>query len=636
MVIKLAEKMGFRNYARYAAFESGIPENRHYNAVVEVNGIPYICETSFEGRHWYARPYPDGIMYSQLSDSEVSYNEYLGFDTSVVIPAVIDGFRVVSIGDNAFARKNVVKITLAEGITKLGYLSLYSAEELVELVLPSTLSEIEPFSFSGAIKLKTVNISKNNPYMKFQDGMVLSKDGTRVIIAAPAAMKGSIIIPHSVTTINEDAFGYCLDMFSVTIPGSVSVVPMGAFFRCERLRSIILEEGITEIHDHAFEGSNAYRSHDFYKNTIIRIPKTVSVIEPEALDISANVTIIGERGSYAETYANNNGLVFAEANNGAENVIPSVTVSIDNVVAMAGDKVYVSMVLSGNPNIAFAEAEFIDFAVENSIYIMGCVPEEEWNPMWGSYESGNGSGVGFYDNRSGGTINGVKLFLVFNIARNVEVGTYKIEPDYFWAMTADGTYLELKTVNPGTITIVDKATLFNGASSWAVESIKDATLRGLATNELITDFQSPTTRAEFCRAAIHFLIKCGYDIDSVTPKLFSDTSDREIGIAAALGITSGTDTVKNLFSPDSTLTREQAAGMLRNVLRVIEADVKSYGIEWIDSNDISNWAKEPIDVMYSIGIMSGTSTAGNIFSPQRPYTHEQSILTLLSMWYYLK
>jgi murein DD-endopeptidase MepM/ murein hydrolase activator NlpD len=45
----------------------------------------------------------------------------------------------------------------------------------------------------------------------------------------------------------------------------------------------------------------------------------------------------------------------------------------------------------------------------------------------------------------------------------------------------------------------------------------------------------------------------------VTSKLFADTSDRDIGIAAAIGITSSTDSVKNLFNPNNTLTREQAA-----------------------------------------------------------------------------
>jgi ABC-type antimicrobial peptide transport system ATPase subunit len=159
---------------------------------------------------------------------------------------------------------------------------------------------------------------------------------------------------------------------------------------------------------------------------------------------------------------------------------------------------------------------------------------------------------------------------------------------------------------------------------------------GLATVELDINYQTSTTRDEFCRAAVNFLRKYGYDVDSVTPKSFSDTTDKDIGIAAALGITSGTDTAKNLFSPDGTLTREQAATMLHNVMNVICKTAPTSGVVWTDAKDISSWAKEASDIMYSAKIMGGTSTTELVFSPKTPYTHEQSIITLVNLWEYVK
>ncbi|GHV17889.1 hypothetical protein FACS189425_05170 [Clostridia bacterium] len=137
---------------------------------------------------------------------------------------------------------------------------------------------------------------------------------------------------------------------------------------------------------------------------------------------------------------------------------------------------------------------------------------------------------------------------------------------------------------------------------------------GLATVDLTNGYQAATTRAEFCRAAVNFLRKYGYDVDSITPKLFEDTADKDIGIAAALTITSGTDTAKNLFSPDGTLTREQAATILRNVMNVIEADTTPpTGVLWADAKDISSWAQAAADVMYSAKVMGGTSTIPRIW-----------------------
>jgi len=172
-------------------------------------------------------------------------------------------------------------------------------------------------------------------------------------------------------------------------------------------------------------------------------------------------------------------------------------------------------------------------------------------------------------------------------------------------------------------------------SAWAVNSVNTAKSLGLATPELTNGYQAATTRAEFCRAAVNFLRTYGFDVDSVTPKLFNDTNDTDIGIAAALGITSGTDAEKNLFSPNGTLTREQAATMLRNVMNVIGLDTSApSGVLWTDANGISSWAQSAVDVMYNAKIMNGTSSTSLVFSPKTSYTHEQSIITLVNLWEY--
>ncbi|NLK86460.1 MAG: DUF4832 domain-containing protein [Clostridiaceae bacterium] len=116
---------------------------------------------------------------------------------------------------------------------------------------------------------------------------------------------------------------------------------------------------------------------------------------------------------------------------------------------------------------------------------------------------------------------------------------------------------------------------------------------------------------------------------------FTDTSDPAIRAAAALGITSGTG--NGTFSPDAPLTREQAATMLTNVLKIIGENTSSApAVKWSDDKSISSWAQSAADVMYSYKIMSGTSATDLVFSPKSPYTHEQSLLTLNNLWKYLE
>ncbi|NLV35156.1 MAG: DUF4832 domain-containing protein [Clostridiaceae bacterium] len=115
---------------------------------------------------------------------------------------------------------------------------------------------------------------------------------------------------------------------------------------------------------------------------------------------------------------------------------------------------------------------------------------------------------------------------------------------------------------------------------------------------------------------------------------FSDTSDPVIRAAAALGITSGTG--NSTFSPDAPLTREQAATMLANVLKIIGVNTAPpNGVAWTDANSISSWAKTSVDMVYDYKIMKGTGSTSLVFSPSTAFTHEQSLLTLNNLWKYL-
>ncbi|GHU97211.1 hypothetical protein FACS1894208_12520 [Clostridia bacterium] len=176
--------------------------------------------------------------------------------------------------------------------------------------------------------------------------------------------------------------------------------------------------------------------------------------------------------------------------------------------------------------------------------------------------------------------------------------------------------------------------LGNLPSSWAVDSVEKATSLGLATDDLTNGYQAPTTRAEFCRAAVNLLRKYGHEFDETAPQMFDDTDDYEIGVTAALGIVAGTG--NNNFTPNNPLTRQEAATLLRNVLNVLGIDTALPSvILWSDTKDIASWAQSAVDVMYGAKIMSGTSSSELLFSPKTPYTHEQSIITLLNLWQYV-
>ncbi len=201
------------------------------------------------------------------------------------------------------------------------------------------------------------------------------------------------------------------------------------------------------------------------------------------------------------------------------------------------------------------------------------------------------------------------------------------------------------SIAPTTRQFPKVATNQNGVvpSAWAYDGYTEAENKDLITPELDQNYQGETNRAEFCRAVVNFTEKY-YNKSIMTvlkernlsPIIFADTDDEAISVAAALGITSGTDMAKKIFSPDAIITREQAATMLENTLKALGANLHAQPTMWSDAKSISLWALDSVNAIYNTGIMKGTSSTTQTFSPKSPFTHEQTIVTLNGLWNYLK
>ena len=173
------------------------------------------------------------------------------------------------------------------------------------------------------------------------------------------------------------------------------------------------------------------------------------------------------------------------------------------------------------------------------------------------------------------------------------------------------------------------------ASAWAQEGITSAVEKGFVPWEIQYNYTEVITRSEFCRMAVQFVVYAtGRTIDAILlenglsrdSNAFTDTNDPDILAAYALGITSGTG--DNQFTPNGQFSREQAATMIRNVCRVIGADVSNVpDAGYTDIDSVSSWAVDSVNFCYDKQIMTGTSVIPLLFSPKSTYTREQSIIT---------
>lgn len=104
----------------------------------------------------------DGL-FSYKSDTENNgymIVKYLGKETTVVIPNLINGKPVTAIGDWAFWSTAVTEIVFPESLRSVGKGAFYECKQLQSIKLPDGLTDLAPYAFGSCDALTSFNIPK--------------------------------------------------------------------------------------------------------------------------------------------------------------------------------------------------------------------------------------------------------------------------------------------------------------------------------------------------------------------------------------------------------------------------------------------------------------------------------------------
>ena len=123
----------------------------------------------------------------------------------------------------------------------------------------------------------------------------------------------SIKIPNQIKSISYNCFGGCSALVNVELPNSLECIIQSSFSGCSSLKSLLIPNLVTSIEYNAFGGCSSLEK--------ILIPNTVTWIGYNAFGGANSLTIYGETGSVAETYANDNGKTFTTLNSSIYKVI---------------------------------------------------------------------------------------------------------------------------------------------------------------------------------------------------------------------------------------------------------------------------------------------------------------------------
>ena len=164
-------------------------------------------------------------------------------------------------------------------------------------------------------------------------------------------------------------------------------------------------------------------------------------------------------------------------------------------------------------------------------------------------------------------------------------------------------------------------------SEWARGEVAQALGIGLVPVSLQKNYKNAITRAQFCALGVTLYEKVkGREITERAT--FTDSTDINVQKLAGLKIISGVG--NNKFSPNTTITREQAAAILTSLTQSLTGTAKWKQPDYADNAKISTWARESVGNCRELGIMG--SVGNNMFNPKGNYTIEQSICTILRLY----
>ncbi|MGN0962807.1 MAG: leucine-rich repeat protein [Clostridia bacterium] len=251
-----------------------------------------------------------GFTYRFVTKDTIEITSYGGYEETVTVPSVLDGYTVVGIAgfhrdpEVTTANDKVQKVILPETVTYIGENAFYQSTDwyeesrsaLEEIVLPQSLKTIGEGAFYNCTELKTIEIPSgvteigsdaftgcsSLQTIKLHCGVTALKDGAfgSVNSGLPLALsdlydewlydetasdflvwegqllayKGSgktPVIPDGVVTVGRGVFQYS-DITAVTIPDGVKIIGGSAFQGCTALKSVTIPQSVERIGDSAF------------------------------------------------------------------------------------------------------------------------------------------------------------------------------------------------------------------------------------------------------------------------------------------------------------------------------------------------------------------------------------------------
>ena len=222
--------------------------------------------------------------------------------TSIVIPDGVTRIGYNSNFGDSFAEcTSLTSVSIPNSVTYISTRSFYGCTSLVSITIPDSVSYIDNGAFYGVKNVVYHGSATGSPWGALSingvvDGDFVFADSTKTLLSVYIGNGGNVTIPSTVDTIGDYAFAFFSRPISVTIPSSVNAIgtggidpynmyeSRGTFYNCTGLTSVVIPSSITMINDGTFFGCTGLTS--------VTIPNSVTSIGRNAFRGCTNLTSV--------------------------------------------------------------------------------------------------------------------------------------------------------------------------------------------------------------------------------------------------------------------------------------------------------------------------------------------------------
>ena len=183
----------------------------------------------------------DDYIIKNIDEDGVEIVRYIGEEADISVPAKLDGFPVISVGEAAFADLRYAQsITVPDGVEIICDDAFSNCRELTAIELPDSVTRLGKRAFAECVKLKSFRVPEKITAIEaytFYNCYVIKE----------------ITLPNGLTHIGQGAFFNCAKLTEVTLPESLKTIEAEGFYSCFGLTEIKLPDSLEYLGKRTFD-----------------------------------------------------------------------------------------------------------------------------------------------------------------------------------------------------------------------------------------------------------------------------------------------------------------------------------------------------------------------------------------------